>query len=114
MELPQDPFNGSAIGAVILLSRSIVNSTQEILVCNLGAGWGSSLINTSLFDGGTTFTTSVIDLSVAQQVDDTSSPNGTEGDPTKENAGGIASVPQTCQSLSPFGLEQAVNHFGLV
>ena len=90
VELPQDPFNGSAIGAVILLPRSIANLTQEILVCNLGAGWGSSIINTSSFDGGTTFTTSIIDLSVVQQVDDTSNPNGPPGDPTKENAGGAA------------------------
>lgn len=64
VELPQDPFNGSAIGAVILLPRSTANLTQEILVCNLGAGWGSSLINTSSFAGGTTFTTSVVDLSI--------------------------------------------------
>ena len=60
VELPQDPFNGSAIGAVILLPRSTTNMTQEILVCNMGAGWGSSLINISSFDGGTTFTSSVI------------------------------------------------------
>lgn len=64
VELPQDPFNGSSIGAIILLPRSTVNLTQEILVCTLGAGWGSSLINTSSFGGGTTFTTSVVDLSV--------------------------------------------------
>ena len=37
-----------------------VELPQEILVCNLGAGWGSSLINTSINDGGTGFTTSVI------------------------------------------------------
>ena len=61
VELPQHPFNGSAIGAVILLPRSTANLTQEILVCNLGAGWGSTLVNTSSFDGGTTFTTSVVD-----------------------------------------------------
>ena len=60
VELPQDPFNGSAIGAVILLPRSAINLTQEILVCNLGAGWGSSIINTSSFDGATGFTTSVV------------------------------------------------------
>ncbi|KAF6226151.1 hypothetical protein HO133_009017 [Letharia lupina] len=67
VELPQDPFNGSAIGAVILLPRSTLNSTQEFLVCNLGAGWGSSIINTSSFAGGTTFTTSVVDLSAIEQ-----------------------------------------------
>ena len=64
VELPQDPFNGSAIGAVILLPRSAANLTQEILVCNIGAGWGSSLMNTSSFSGYTTVTTSVVDLSV--------------------------------------------------
>lgn len=63
VELPHNPFNGSAIGAVILLPRSVMNSTQEILVCNTGAGWGSSLLNTSSFAGGTTFTTSLVDLS---------------------------------------------------
>ncbi len=61
VELPQDPFNGSAIGAVILLPRSPENSSQELIVCNLGAGWGSSLTNTSSFAGGTTFTTSTVD-----------------------------------------------------
>ena len=35
VELPQDLFAGSAIGAVILLPRSIANLTQEILVCNI-------------------------------------------------------------------------------
>ena len=63
VELPQDPFNGSAIGAVILLPRSVSNLTQEVIICNLGAGWGSSLVNTSTNNGGTTFTTSVIDPS---------------------------------------------------
>ena len=63
VELPQDPFNGSAIGAIILLPRSIANMTQEIILCNVGAGWGSSHINTSSSAGGTTFTTSIIDPS---------------------------------------------------
>ena len=62
VELPQDPFNGSAIGAVILLPRSTSNSTQELIICNLGAGWGSSSMNTSTYAGGTTFVTSVVDL----------------------------------------------------
>ena len=66
VELPQDPFNGSAIGAVILLPRSSSNLTQEMLVCNLGAGWGSSFINTSTFDGGSSFMMSVVDPSVSR------------------------------------------------
>ena len=62
VELPQDPFNGSAIGAVVLLPRSTTNVTQEIIVCTLGAGWGSSLVNTSSFAESTTFTTSTADV----------------------------------------------------
>lgn len=67
VELPQDPFNGSAIGVTILSPRSTENSTQEFVVCTLGAGWGSSFINTSTFAGGITFTTSFIDLSAIDQ-----------------------------------------------
>lgn len=67
VELPQDPFNGSAIGAVILLPRSAANLTQELVICTISAGWGSSIINTSSFAGGTTFTTSIIDSSAIQQ-----------------------------------------------
>lgn len=63
VELPRDPFNGSAIGAVILLPRLKANLTQGLVVCNLGAGWGPTYINTSSFAGGSTFTTSVIDWS---------------------------------------------------
>lgn len=51
VELPQDPFNGTAIGAVVLLPRSSKNLTQELLVCNIGAGWGASALNTSSFGG---------------------------------------------------------------
>ncbi|KAL8627005.1 hypothetical protein Q9189_007300 [Teloschistes chrysophthalmus] len=48
VELPQDPFVGSAIGAIAWLPRSAVDSTQEIIVCTLGAGWGSSILNASI------------------------------------------------------------------
>lgn len=51
VELPQMPFNGTAIGAVILLPRALTNTTQEVLMCNLGAGWGTSKLNTSTFAG---------------------------------------------------------------
>ena len=86
VELPQDPFNGSAIGAVILLPRSISNTTQELIVCNLGAGWGSSFINTSTFAGATTFTTSVVDPS-AIHVN-----SGFGGDPDYQNLDSQAEV----------------------
>ncbi|KAI4177618.1 MAG: hypothetical protein LQ346_007626 [Caloplaca aetnensis] len=45
VELPQDPFKGSAIGAVIL--QPTMNDTQGILLCNVAAGWGSSSMNMS-------------------------------------------------------------------
>ena len=51
IELPQDPFNGSAIGAVVLLPRSEENSTQELLMCTVAAGWGESTLNISTFAG---------------------------------------------------------------
>lgn len=62
IELPQDPFNGSAIGAIILFPRSLANSTRELIVCTLGAGWGSSILNTS--SDSNTDMSSVVDLSV--------------------------------------------------
>lgn len=49
IELPQNPFNGTAIGAVVLLPRPSGNTTQEVLMCNLGAGWGTSKMNVSTF-----------------------------------------------------------------
>lgn len=51
IELPQNPFNGTAIGAVVLLPRESDNTTQEVLMCNLGAGWGASKMNMSTFSG---------------------------------------------------------------
>ena len=48
------PFNDTAIGAVILKPRSPQNSTQEILMCSVGAGWGSSKMNTSTVSGSAT------------------------------------------------------------
>lgn len=52
IELPEDPFNGTAIGAVVLLPRASENTTQEVLMCTLGAGWGTTKLNMSTFGGG--------------------------------------------------------------
>lgn len=65
VELPEDPFNGTAIGAVVLLPRASDNTTQGVLMCNLGAGWGSSTINTSTFEGGSQTVLSEVSLSFA-------------------------------------------------
>lgn len=39
------PFDGIAVGAVILLPRSAKNATQEVFLCSIGAGWGLSVMN---------------------------------------------------------------------
>ena len=42
IELSENNFNGSSIGAVILLPKHDGNRAQDILTCNLAAGWGST------------------------------------------------------------------------
>ena len=50
VDLPQDTFNGSAIGAIALLPVSSVNDSlpneieRAVIICNIGAGWGSSTL----------------------------------------------------------------------
>ena len=60
VELPQDPFNGTAIGAIVLLPRSSENTTQEMLMCNIGAGWGASILNLSTSAGSAQRVQSVV------------------------------------------------------
>ena len=45
------PFNGTAIGAIIMKPRSPQNATQELFMCSIGAGWGLSLMNSSTSEG---------------------------------------------------------------
>ncbi|KAL8829748.1 MAG: hypothetical protein Q9170_006034, partial [Blastenia crenularia] len=45
VDLPEDPFKGSAIGAIIL--QPTTNASQGILLCNIAAGWGTSSMNMS-------------------------------------------------------------------
>ena len=47
--LPNNPFNGTAVGAIVLLPNAQNDTSQQIIVCNLGAGWGASNMNTSTF-----------------------------------------------------------------
>ncbi|KAL8961291.1 MAG: hypothetical protein Q9193_002135 [Seirophora villosa] len=60
IELPGDVFNGSSIGAAILLPRSEQDPVQEVVLCNIAAGWGrSSLVassNLKVSGGGMTST----------------------------------------------------------
>lgn len=52
VELPEEAFNGSTIGAVILLPRLEKNSSQTILLCNLAAGWGTVSLQMHTIAGG--------------------------------------------------------------
>ena len=56
-EIPQTYFAGSAIGAIVLLPSQSLGSNQSeaqpMLTCSLGAGWGSSTLNTSTQQSGT-------------------------------------------------------------
>ena len=53
IELPQDHFAGSSIGAVIYRPRNEGNKTQEVLMCNISAAWGMSELSVQTFYGGT-------------------------------------------------------------
>ena len=64
IELPENPFNGTAIGAVVLLPRALDNTTQDVLMCSLGAGWGTSKLNTSTFAGGSQAVFSEVSINV--------------------------------------------------
>lgn len=54
VELPQPQFNGSSIGAIILLPRpaSNITASQDILLCNIAAGWGTTTLQMEQFAGG--------------------------------------------------------------
>ena len=53
VELPQPQFNGSSIGAIIMLPRPVSNLTspQDIVLCNLAAWWGITTLQMQQFDG---------------------------------------------------------------
>lgn len=54
VELPQPQFNGSSIGAIVSLPRNVSDSTttQDLILCNLAAGWGTTTLQMQQFDGG--------------------------------------------------------------
>ena len=98
IELPQVPFNGSAIGAVVLLplqdSQPRGPQDQDILLCVLGAGWGPSTLNTSTQEFGSTHVRSSISnaKSVTEEIrsvkDTTPDPNLAEA----ENVATMSSI----------------------
>ena len=80
-ELPQDLFNGSSIGAVISLPQSSSTSSsqaslpQKIILCNLAAGWGSTIPQIHTFGGAISSTTSEITSEITSD-DAASNPGG--------------------------------------
>ena len=66
VELPQESFNGSSIGAIILLPQSSSNSSsltrlpQNIVLCNIAAGWGTTTLQMHTSGGSTSSITSRI------------------------------------------------------
>ena len=54
VDLPQPQFNGSSIGAIIVLPRNMSDSStiQDIVLCNLAAGWGTTTLQMQQFAGG--------------------------------------------------------------
>lgn len=66
IELPQDPFNGTSIGAIALLPRAEEDLAQQMIVCNLGAGWGGSSLNMSTSSGASQQVLSHINLNFPQ------------------------------------------------
>ena len=53
-ELEPDLFKGSSIGAVIVLPSAQANDHQDVLICNVGAGWGTSSISMQTGNNGNT------------------------------------------------------------
>ena len=53
VDLDSDRFNGSSVGAVVLAPRSAPNATQDVILCNLSAGWGTSSLSMQTEQGGT-------------------------------------------------------------
>lgn len=52
IELPEESFPGSSIGAAILFPQSSTVSEQDLLLCNLAAGWGPSTLSVGTRNGG--------------------------------------------------------------
>ena len=54
VELPQPNFDGSSIGAIVMLPRPVSNLTtpQDIVLCNFAAGWGTTTLQMQQFAGG--------------------------------------------------------------
>ena len=70
VELPKDPFNGTSIGAIALLPKTEGDLAQQMIVCNLGAGWGTSALNLSTYIGSPQVVLNHIELNFPKESSD--------------------------------------------
>ena len=57
-ELEPELFQGSSIGAIVVLPSAQESDNQDALICNLAAGWGESSISARTVQGSTSVVTS--------------------------------------------------------
>ena len=57
-ELDPGLFQGSSIGAIVALPRAPQNNSQDVLIYNLSAGWGTATISVHTNSGGVSAVTS--------------------------------------------------------
>lgn len=78
VQLPENLFNGSALGLIVLLPPDPVDPSRDnatqIVVCNFGAGWGSSSIKVQSSTRGMSITSSVYNSGDYDLFADDSSP----------------------------------------
>ncbi|KAL8707031.1 MAG: hypothetical protein Q9225_007869 [Loekoesia sp. 1 TL-2023] len=59
-ELPGNSFSGSSIGAVVVLPQSEPQSAQDVVLCNLAAGWALSSLEVETSGNGIGLTGSTV------------------------------------------------------
>lgn len=78
VQLPENLFNGSALGLIVLLPPDPVDpspdNTTQMVICNIGAGWGSSSINVKSSANGLGVTSSIINTNHYTPFGDGTSP----------------------------------------
>ena len=83
------PFNDTAIGAIVVLPRSPENLTQELFMCSVGAGWGSSTMNVSTIVGDTLPVLSEINTQALSNIDGSGGGAGGNGGGPQNLPGGL-------------------------
>lgn len=79
VQLPENLFTGSALGLIVLLPSDPLDPPRDnatrMVVCNIGAGWGSSSISVQSAAPGMSVTSSVFHKNHYESFSDDSSPD---------------------------------------